>query len=160
MCGLHNHELVDTFENNAFVGCLKEEYKMHVDELIKYHVASRHMLSYLRYRDEENVTNISQIYKQRNTYRKNLKGPRTYMQYLLKLFEAEKTGWKYKSSHPDSLTIGNSNDPLKTISTLKETSLFGLLSLIEPSSIDEALRDERWVLDMQEELNEFKRNDV
>lgn len=36
-------------------------------------------------------------------------------------------GWKYKSFHPDSLIIGIASDHLKTRSTLKDTSLLGLL---------------------------------
>jgi hypothetical protein len=34
------------------------------------------------------------------------------------------------------------------------------VSLIEPTSIDEALLDNEWVLAMQDELNQFTRNDV
>ncbi|XP_004513668.1 uncharacterized protein [Cicer arietinum] len=90
MCGLRNHELMATFENNAFVGRLKEEDKKHVNELTKYHIVPRLFLSSLRDRDKENVTNISQIYMRRNTYRKDLKGPKTDMQYMLKLLEAKK----------------------------------------------------------------------
>ena len=40
------------------------------------------------------------------------------------------------------------------------TSLMGLVSLIEPTSIDEALLDNDWILAMQQELNQFTRNDV
>ena len=36
----------------------------------------------------------------------------------------------------------------------------GLVSLIEPTKIDEALLDNDWILAMQEELNQFTRNDV
>ena len=36
----------------------------------------------------------------------------------------------------------------------------GLVSLIEPTTIDEALLDNDWILAMQEELNQFTRNDV
>ena len=36
----------------------------------------------------------------------------------------------------------------------------GLVSLIEPTSIDEALLDNECILAMQEELNQFTRNDV
>jgi len=36
----------------------------------------------------------------------------------------------------------------------------GLLSVIEPYTFDEALLDDRWILAMQEELNQFQRNDV
>jgi len=36
----------------------------------------------------------------------------------------------------------------------------GLLSLIESATVDEALSDDGWILAMQEDLNQFQRNDV
>jgi len=36
----------------------------------------------------------------------------------------------------------------------------GLLSVIEPATVDEALLDDGWILTMQDELNQFQRNDV
>ena len=38
--------------------------------------------------------------------------------------------------------------------------MLGLISLVEPTSIDEALKDDGWIVAMQEELNQFQRNDV
>ena len=38
--------------------------------------------------------------------------------------------------------------------------MIGLLSVIEPTTIDEALSDDGWILAMQEELDQFHRNDV
>jgi len=35
-----------------------------------------------------------------------------------------------------------------------------LLFVIEPATVDEALSDDGWILAMQEELNQFQRNDV
>jgi len=32
--------------------------------------------------------------------------------------------------------------------------------MIEPTIVDEALADDGWILAMQDELNQFKRNDV
>jgi len=32
--------------------------------------------------------------------------------------------------------------------------------MIEPATVDEALSDDRWILAMEEELNQFQRNDV
>jgi len=32
--------------------------------------------------------------------------------------------------------------------------------MIEPTTVDEALSDDVWILTMQEELNQFQRNDV
>uniref|UniRef100_A0A151UEM8 Reverse transcriptase Ty1/copia-type domain-containing protein n=1 Tax=Cajanus cajan TaxID=3821 RepID=A0A151UEM8_CAJCA len=34
------------------------------------------------------------------------------------------------------------------------------VSQVEPKSIDEALKDEHWLMAMQEELNQFERNEV
>ena len=38
--------------------------------------------------------------------------------------------------------------------------MLGLISMIEPTSIEEALADDVWIVAMQEELNQFQRNDV
>jgi len=38
--------------------------------------------------------------------------------------------------------------------------MIGLLSMIEPSTTDKALSNDGWILAMQEELNQFQRNDV
>jgi len=38
--------------------------------------------------------------------------------------------------------------------------MIGLLSVIEPATFDEALLDDGWILAMEEELNQFQRNDV
>jgi len=38
--------------------------------------------------------------------------------------------------------------------------MIGLLSVIEPTTVDEALSDDGWILAMQEELNQFQRNNV
>ena len=40
------------------------------------------------------------------------------------------------------------------------SKLIGLLSVIEPTTVDEALSDDGWILALQEELNQFQRNDV
>ena len=38
--------------------------------------------------------------------------------------------------------------------------MIGLLSVIEPTTVDEALSDDGWILAMKKELNQFQRNDV
>ena len=64
--------------------------------------------------------------------------------------------------HPEETILGRKEDPIRTRASFRnsEESLMGLVSLIEPSSIDEALLDNEWILAMQEELNQFTRNDV
>ena len=38
--------------------------------------------------------------------------------------------------------------------------MIGLISMIEPTTVDVARSDDGWILSMQEELNQFQRNDV
>jgi len=72
-----------------------------------------------------------------------------------------KNTFKYKFSHPEDEIIGNKESPRRTRSYFKqEESMIGLLSVIEPTIVDEALSDDGWILAMQEELNQFQRNDV
>jgi len=72
-----------------------------------------------------------------------------------------RNSFKYKSSHPDDQIIGNKESPRRTISRFRpEESALGLLSVLEPTTVDEALADDGWILAMQDELNQFKRNDV
>jgi len=67
-----------------------------------------------------------------------------------------KNTFKYKSSHPEDLIIGNKEIPRRTISHFRqEESILGLLSVIEPGTVDEVLLDDGWILAMQEELNQF-----
>jgi len=72
-----------------------------------------------------------------------------------------KNTFKYKSSHPEDQIIGNKESPRRTRSYFRqEESMIGMLSVIEPTTVDEALSDDGWILAMQEELNQFQRNDV
>jgi hypothetical protein len=49
---------------------------------------------------------------------------------------------------------------MKTRSTFRNESMLGLISLVEPTSIDEVLADDGWIVAMQEDLNQVQRNDV
>lgn len=58
--------------------------------------------------------------------------------------------------------MGDKSEPVRTRSSFKPSkeSLLGLVSLIEPTSLDKELQDIEWIMPMQEELNQFSRNDV
>jgi len=72
-----------------------------------------------------------------------------------------KNTFKYKSSHPKNQIIGNKESPRRTRSYFRqEETMIGLLSVIKPTTVDEALSDDGWILAMQEELNQFQRNYV
>lgn len=71
---------------------------------------------------------------------------------------------KFKADHPPELIIGNPITGVQTRSSFRnlcDLCLYsGLISEIEPKDIDTALNDENWFMAMQEELNQFERNDV
>jgi len=72
-----------------------------------------------------------------------------------------KNTFKYKSSHPKDQIIGNKDSPRRTRSYFRqEESMIGLLSVIEPTTVDEVLLDDGWIIAMKDELNQFQRNDV
>jgi len=72
-----------------------------------------------------------------------------------------RNSFKYKSSHHKDQIIGNKESPRRTRSHFRpEEFALGLLSMIEPTKVDEALVNDGWILAMQDELHQFKRNDV
>src|SRR3954465_12448328 len=66
------------------------------------------------------------------------------------------------SAHSEDVILGKKDDPIRTRAFLKNNveCQLGLVSLIESPSVDEALEDPDWIIAMQEELNQFTRNDV
>lgn len=58
--------------------------------------------------------------------------------------------------------MGDKIELVRTRSSFKpyEETLMSLVSPIEPAFVDEALLDTQWILEMQEGLNQFTRNDV
>ncbi|GJT74317.1 hypothetical protein Tco_1041042 [Tanacetum coccineum] len=66
---------------------------------------------------------------------------------------------EFKSSLLDSV-IGNLNQRTLRSQAQDKSNFFCFLSTIEPKNVSEALKDESWVVAMQEELNKFTANDV
>ncbi|GAU48012.1 hypothetical protein TSUD_188830 [Trifolium subterraneum] len=69
--------------------------------------------------------------------------------------------WRIVGYHPPDQIIGNTEDGVRTKKALQdvETNL-GLISQIEPRSINEAIIDESWIEAMKEELHQFEKNEV
>ena len=60
-----------------------------------------------------------------------------------------KNTFKYKSSSPEDQIIGNKKSPRRTRSYFREEeSMIGLLSVIKPTIVDEALSYDGWILAM------------
>ena len=68
---------------------------------------------------------------------------------------------RQRSSHFEELILCDKTELVRTKSSFKpsEVALLGLVSLIEPTFIDEALLEKDWILAIQEELNHFSEND-
>ncbi|KAH9794255.1 hypothetical protein KPL71_004834 [Citrus sinensis] len=69
--------------------------------------------------------------------------------------------WRYVSSHPKDVILGDPSRGLKTRSSLRNTCEHNaFISQIELKSFEDAENDESWIMAMQEELNQFERNNV
>ena len=72
----------------------------------------------------------------------------------------EPTPW-VRRLHNKEDVIGDVNEGVRTRRQIANLISFTCyISQIEPKKVDEALNDEFWVLAMQEELNQFERNEV
>ncbi|GJZ53291.1 zf-CCHC domain-containing protein [Tanacetum coccineum] len=67
---------------------------------------------------------------------------------------------KESKNHPLDQVIGNLNQRTLRSQAKNHSNFFCFISTIEPKNINEALKDESWVIAMQEELNQFVANDV
>ncbi|KAH9697228.1 hypothetical protein KPL71_023524 [Citrus sinensis] len=69
--------------------------------------------------------------------------------------------WRYVSSHPKDVILGDPSRGVTTRSSLRNTCEHNaFISQIEPKSFEDAENDESWIMAMQEELNQFERNNV
>ncbi|GKC87520.1 retrovirus-related pol polyprotein from transposon TNT 1-94 [Tanacetum coccineum] len=67
---------------------------------------------------------------------------------------------KESKDHPLETVIGNLNQRTLRSQVQNQSNFFCFVSSVEPKNIKEAIQDESWTMAMQEELNQFKTNDV
>ncbi|GJZ21542.1 retrovirus-related pol polyprotein from transposon TNT 1-94 [Tanacetum coccineum] len=67
---------------------------------------------------------------------------------------------KESRNHPLENVIGNLNQRTLRSQAQNQSNFFCFISTIEPKNVNEALRDESWIVAMQEELNQFVAKDV
>ncbi|GJW44005.1 retrovirus-related pol polyprotein from transposon TNT 1-94 [Tanacetum coccineum] len=72
----------------------------------------------------------------------------------------EIVNFKESSNHPLENVIGNLNQRTLRSQAQNQSNFFCFISTIEPKNVNEALRDESWIVAIQEELNQFVANDV
>ncbi|KAK9217771.1 hypothetical protein WN943_006399 [Citrus x changshan-huyou] len=69
--------------------------------------------------------------------------------------------WRYVSSHPKDVILGDPSRGVTTRSSFRNTCEHAaFISQIEPKSFADVENDESWIMAMQEELNQFERNNV
>ena len=68
--------------------------------------------------------------------------------------------WRYASSHPKELIIGDTRQGIKIRSSLRHINNLAFISQIEPKNIKEGESDPTWINAKQEKLNQFKRINV
>nr|GEW56477.1 retrovirus-related Pol polyprotein from transposon TNT 1-94 [Tanacetum cinerariifolium] len=67
---------------------------------------------------------------------------------------------KESRNHPLENVIGNLNQRTLRSQAQNQSNFFCFISTIKPKNVNEALRDESWIVVVQEELNQFIANDV
>ncbi|GJT15348.1 retrovirus-related pol polyprotein from transposon TNT 1-94 [Tanacetum coccineum] len=67
---------------------------------------------------------------------------------------------KESRNHPLENVLGNLNQRTLRSQAQNQSNFFCFISTIEPKNVNEALKDESWIIAMQEELNHFVANDV
>ncbi|XP_058741481.1 protein FAR1-RELATED SEQUENCE 5-like [Vicia villosa] len=87
---MHNHRLDKDMLGHDILGRLKDDERKFVNDMMKYNMEPRYIASALKDKDPENLTNITQIYRARATYRLGKRGALTEMQMLLSLIHQEK----------------------------------------------------------------------
>ena len=69
--------------------------------------------------------------------------------------------WKFVTNHPQDQIRGNPSIGVRTRSSLRNIcNNLAFISQIEPKKLNDDIIDENWVISMQEELNQFERNEV
>lgn len=84
VCGIHNHALCHKLVGLPIVLCLISEEKKLVFDMTSNMVQPKNILSTLKRKRPENVSNIKRIYNVRRQNNKAVKDPKSEMQQLLK----------------------------------------------------------------------------
>ncbi|GJW64738.1 retrovirus-related pol polyprotein from transposon TNT 1-94 [Tanacetum coccineum] len=72
----------------------------------------------------------------------------------------EITNIKNSKDHPIETIIGSLNERTLRSQVQNQSNFYCFVSSVEPKNVKEAIQDESWTMAMQEELNQFKTNDV
>jgi hypothetical protein len=81
--------------------------------------------------------------------------------YRVKDRQTQESTKRFKEITPVNSILGDIHKGVTTRSRVAHfCEHYSFVSSIEPYTVEDALKDSNWVLAMQEELNNFKRNEV
>ncbi|XP_050875265.1 uncharacterized protein LOC127078894 [Lathyrus oleraceus] len=89
-CGLHNHKLSKNLDDHDILGLLKDHERQFVNDMTKYNMAQKYIVTALKDKDPDNFTSVIQVYKATSTYNMRNRGSLTELQMLLSLIHREK----------------------------------------------------------------------
>ncbi|XP_058726144.1 uncharacterized protein LOC131597443 [Vicia villosa] len=102
---IHNHALTDNLAGYPIVCRLALEERELVSDMTLNKVAPKNILVSLKQRRPLNISNIKKIYNVRDRDSKAVRGPRSKMQYLLKLLENDNYVFRYRDNVTWALKI-------------------------------------------------------
>ncbi|KAJ1388696.1 MULE transposase domain [Sesbania bispinosa] len=94
VCGLHNHDIAENLEGQAYVGRLSAREMSLLNGLLT-----------LKDHNKDNVTTIKQVYNARQAFRASQRGPKTEWQQLMKLMERDKYVLYWHRKHENSNVV-------------------------------------------------------
>lgn len=86
----HNHKLAKDLDDHDVLGHLKDNERYFVNGATKYNVVPIYIIVALKDKDPENLTSVTQMYKEIYTYKTSKRGSFIEMQYLSSLIHEEK----------------------------------------------------------------------
>ena len=88
--GVHNHEMVSYVAGHLIAGRLMEDDKKIVHDLTNSSVTPKNIMTNLKKKRQESMTNIKQVYDEHHKFKKAKRGDLTEMLYLISKLEENK----------------------------------------------------------------------
>jgi len=150
---VHNHEMKPSLERYILAGRLREDEKKIVRDLTRSLVQPKNILINLKGKRQESMTNIKQVYNERQKIFKSNRGNKTEMQYLISKFEeykyiyftrtqSENTAIHYIFwAHPTSVKLFNNFPTVVVMDSTSKTNMYmmPLFEIVEVTSTNMTL---------------------
>ncbi|KEH41959.1 hypothetical protein MTR_1g058140 [Medicago truncatula] len=107
--GVHNHKMLPYLAGHLLAGILMEDDKAIVCDLTNSSVKPKNILTNLKKKRQESMTNIKQVYNERHKFKKEKMGDLTKMKFLLKSYMQVKANRKWlKKGIQTALSVSTS----------------------------------------------------